>query len=65
VASTKNPADINSGDHKELCGSTPVLKPGTMLLLGIGLFGRAIVGKRRITKSPEICFSHSKTLSLA
>lgn len=31
-------------------GSTPVPEPGTLMLLGIGMFGLAVYGKRRMNK---------------
>lgn len=36
--------EINEG------GNTPVPEPGTMMLLGVGMFGLAIFGKRRMNK---------------
>lgn len=34
----------------EIGGGTPVPEPGTMMLLGVGMFGLAIFGKRRMNK---------------
>jgi hypothetical protein len=43
--------DNHSGDdHNCNPNVTPVPEPGTMMLLGIGMFGLAVFGKRRMNK---------------
>jgi hypothetical protein len=43
---------ITEGDASSwvVQGKTPVPEPGTMMLLGIGMFGLAVYGKRRLNK---------------
>jgi hypothetical protein len=49
------PADLDGSvwlASTEPGGSTPVPEPGTLMLLGIGMFSLAVYGKRRMNREP-------------